>query len=355
MAARIPAGAEAAVGDVLRSGYIAGGGEAVERFERELAAWLDCDPACLVTTNSGTSALFLALHVAGVRGGRVATTPMTFLATTTAIYQAGAQPEWMDVGERSCLVDRPPGGVRIPPAATMVVLWGGYVPDLDGFRRDSLAPLIVDAAQALGAGHRGRPVHRFADFTCYSFAPTKHLTTGDGGAVVCRDPNAAERVRRLAWFGMRRQTFPPERYPSDQNVAEAGFKMHMNSLAAALGRAGLAGLDDALGRCRAHAARYSARIGTERAYAPDASPWTYTVFLDDVPDFIATMEAEGVQVGQPHRRNDRNVFAARCARPLPNTEWAQAHYCSIPVGWWLTDADASRIADLVAAYPGLLR
>lgn len=375
--ARIPIRAAANVAEALAAGYLGGAGEWVGRFEAMLAARLGCDPACLVTTNSCTAAIELALHLAGVAGGRVVTTPMSFVATTTAIYRSGARPLWADVAPWSCQVDaeavrrlvldRAARHHRDLSArdvrAIMVVAWAGFCPDLralDDVAWPSRRPLILDAAQALGAEFNGQPIHRFADFACYSFAPTKHLTTGDGGALVCRDPEMAERARRLAWFGLRRKLAPGERFASDQDIPEAGFKFHMNSLAAALGVAGLDGLEQALHRARENAALYRRAfagrvLDEEEGRDRRASPYTYTIFVEDPARFTDHMAERGVHVGRPHRRNDANAFAAADRSPLPQTDVVDRHYVSIPVGWWVTQQDAEHIADAVLAYPGHLR
>lgn len=366
--ARIPDGAEQAVAEVLRSGYVGGAGKCVAEFERRLAEVLGVsDPACVVTTNSGTSAIFLALYLMRAPGWRVVTTPMTFVATTTAIYQAGMRPLWADVVPWSCQADAARVAQRLDEskqvAAAIAVAWGGFLPDLRSIQAACVAhgvPLLIDAAQAFGARLAGRPLHEFADYVAYSFAPVKLLTTGDGGALVCRNRCQADHARRLAWFGMRRDVRPPERWPSDQNIGEWGFKMHMNNLTAALGLAGLDGVDEALARCRrnveAYQCTFSHRLRHEVVLADsDPSPYTYTVFVRDVPDFVSYMEARGVVVGQPHRRNDANDFAADERRMLPQTDTVQRHYCSIPVGWWLTERDLYHIVQAVLDYPGLVR
>ncbi|MDP3767930.1 MAG: DegT/DnrJ/EryC1/StrS family aminotransferase, partial [Dehalococcoidia bacterium] len=152
----------------------------------------------------------------------------------------------------------------------------------------------------------------------------------------------------LAWFGMDRSG------PRDQEIEAPGFKLHMNAIAAAMGLAGLEGLDDALAACRRNATIYRGALGG-RDVLEGASPWTWTVFVENPADFIAYMHGHGVTVGQPHRRNDANDFAASTRRSLPGVDFAQAHYCSIPVGWWVDAAEAARIAGLVSAFPGLLR
>ena len=365
LSARIPPTAAAALRKVLDSGYVGGGSPLVALFEKGLAQALGAPAECIVTTNSGTAAIALALRLIDVARCRVVTTPMTFIATTTAIYEAEGRPVWADVAPGTCQIDPGDAEAQAKTArveAIMAVAWAGFLPDLAALR--SIAdrrhkPFVLDAAQAFGASFGGRPIHEWADFTIFSFAPTKHLTTGDGGALVCRDPVEAKRARRLAWFGMRRDLREGERFASDQDILESGFKIHMNAIAAALGIEGLKGIDDALARCRMNAAIYrvafAGRVDMEGSIEGSTpSPYTFTIFVNDPAAFGAYMESKGIQAAQPHRRNDGNAFAHTHRRLLPNTDFAQAHYVSLPVGWWIDTPTAHRIADAVLAYPALV-
>lgn len=363
LSARIPPTAADAVKGVLDSGYVGGGSPLVGRFEGGLAAALGVPAERVVTMNSGTAALALALRLVGVDGARVVTTPMTFIATTTAIYEAGGRPIWADVVPGTCQIDAADVAIQARPVhaeAIMAVAWAGCLPDLVALRAVADArdrPLVLDAAQAFGACYAGRPAHEYADFTIYSFAPTKHLTTGDGGALVCRDAAEAKRARRLAWFGMRRELREGERFASDQDIPEAGFKAHMNALAAALGIEGLREAARTLDACRANAAIYRevllGRVLVEPLLGPQVpSPYTFTIFVDDPPRFTSYMESKGVQAAQPHRRNDTNAFIGIHRRDLPCTDFAQRHYVSLPVGWWIDPPAVHRIAEAVLTYPG---
>lgn len=353
LSARISSGAFDGVSEVLASGYI-GHGSVVSEFRAELATWLACDADRLVLTNSCTSALYLAVWL--IRAQRVVTTPMTFIATAAAIHHAGAVPIWADCEPHSCQMDVQTAVLPSRPAPVLTVAWAGWSPRLDLLREATHrhhVPVILDAAQALGARFGGRPIHTWADYTAYSFSPTKHLTTGDGGALICPDAASARRAERLAWFGMRRWRKEGERYAVDQDVPEIGFKFHMNNLDAALGLAGLVDVDSALARCRANAEFYRARLplGTPQNETP--SPWVQTLFVDDPEVFINHAASRGIEAGRPHRRVDGNSFAGSHGLRLSNVDWAQRHYVCVPVGWWVTDDDRQAILDMIQSYPGV--
>ncbi|MGD9547666.1 MAG: DegT/DnrJ/EryC1/StrS family aminotransferase [Candidatus Krumholzibacteriia bacterium] len=177
-------------------------GEEVRLLEEELAA--ECEVADAVGVASGSSALFVALSVAGVRpGDEVITTPYTFDATIEAIVLLGAVPVLVDIHPHDLNIDPS----RIQDAITEktrailpVPIFGAPCdmdPILDLARRFGLQ-VVTDMAQAWGTLYNGRPIGSFGRMSTLSFYPTKNLPgIGDGGMVFCRDQEDAERIRRI--------------------------------------------------------------------------------------------------------------------------------------------------------------
>ena len=241
-----------AVARVLASGWYILGRE-VEAFEQEFAEAFGFGHGIGVA--SGTDALVLSLLATGVRSGdRVATTSHTAVATVAAIALAGAEP---------VLVDIEPSGFTIDPAkladtfeaipgikAVVAVHLYGQAADLaaiQGIVRQYGARLIEDCAQAHGAMLDGHWVGSFGDVAAYSFYPTKNLGAfGDGGLVVTRDPEIAERVRSLREYGWK------NRYVSET----VGMNSRLDELQAAILRVRLPKLAAANGRRRQIAAAY---------------------------------------------------------------------------------------------------
>ena len=180
-----------ALEQVLYSGYITQGPR-VDEFESKLSKHFG-NPYVL-TVNSGTSAIQLALRLSNVRGKSVITTPMTCSATILPILAEGATPVWADVGPDSGNIDPDDVERKIDcdTAAILIVHWGGQPCDmakLSRLARHHGIPLIVDAAHALGASWNGEPVgstESGADFTCFSLQAIKHITTGDGGILTVK-------------------------------------------------------------------------------------------------------------------------------------------------------------------------
>ena len=198
-----------AVLEVLRSGqYI--GGAVTTGFERDFAA--ACGVTHAVGCNSGTDALVLALRGLGIGpGDEVITSSFSFFATAEAISAVGATPVFVDVLETSYLIDLDQLEAAITPATRALLPVHLFGRPVDMERVCAIAQrhglhVIEDCAQATGATWADRPVGSWGDAGCFSFFPTKNLgAAGDGGAVTCRDPELAQRVRELAVHGMPRR------------------------------------------------------------------------------------------------------------------------------------------------------
>jgi len=181
-------------------------GEELESFEQEFAAW--CESEHAVGVSSGTSALELALRGLGIGPGDEVVVPTnSFIATAEAVTATGATPRFVDVDERTALLDAEIVERALTPQTRCVIpvhLYGRTVdmePLLALCRARGLA-VVEDACQAHGARYNGRPVGSLGDAGCFSFYPTKNLGGwGDGGAVVTADAGLAERVRLMRSHG----------------------------------------------------------------------------------------------------------------------------------------------------------
>ena len=196
---------------VLRSGHFILGAE-VEAFEREAAALLGTKHA--IAVSSGTDAILVALMALELGPGDEVICPaFTFFATAGGIARSGATPVFADVQAGSFNLDAADVARRITPRtrAIIPVHLFGQSADLEALlalaRQHDLA-VIEDAAQALGARHRGRACGTFGDFGTYSFFPSKNLGGfGDGGLVATNRDDLAEKVRLLRTHGARPKYF----------------------------------------------------------------------------------------------------------------------------------------------------
>lgn len=366
----MPQGAFEPLVATLTSGYLAEGPRVAD-FEREFGAVVGNRRA--VALNSGTSALTLALRLAGVtEGSSVVTTPMTCTATNLAILSLGADPLWADVDAAGGQISPEAVNARFEywsrhrithrkPRAIMLVDWGGAPCDmlsLTNIANRWRVPLIEDAAHALGAQHHGFPVGSISDFTCFSLQAIKHITTGDGGVLTCLDEEKYQRARRLRWFGIDRST-PTGDSRIDVDIKEWGYKFHMNDVAATLGLVQLPYLGRILDRHAANAAWYDRALSSyfERVHQVPGTRsawWLYTILLPNRSsrdEFVVFMNRRGVQVSRVHRPNDEySVFEPYSHGALPGTRLFSSRMVCIPVHWALTEDERQQVADACNAW-----
>lgn len=333
--------AAARVGETLHSGYI-GEGSRVGEFETKLGLLLQ-HPHVL-TTNSCTSAIDLALHLIGVGPyDEVITTPMTCVATNSPIVNRGARPVWADVSPTTGLIDPEDVKRKITTRTKAIVGvdWGGAVCDWAWLKAFGY-PTIEDAAHAILAPTQ-------ADYVCYSFQAIKHLTTGDGGALLCPD---VKRARLLRWFGLDRTSL--ESFRCGQNIREVGYKYHMNDIAASIGLANVEYVQDIVAKHRANARYLQDRLDGTRVALPrwttTSSWWFYTVQVMERGLFIKHMAARGIAVGQVHRRNDSYDGMRHFDSGLVGVGKFDAYNVAIPCGWWLSQEDLAKIVEAVNTY-----
>jgi dTDP-4-amino-4,6-dideoxygalactose transaminase len=279
---------DTAVLEVLRSGqYI--GGATITAFEEAFAA--ACGVPHSVGCNSGTDALILALRGLGIGpGDEVITSSFSFFATAEAISAVGATPVFVDVEESSYLIDPQRIEAAITPASRALLPVHLFGRPVDMERINAIAAahglhVIEDCAQATGASWAGRPVGSWGDVGCFSFFPTKNLGgAGDGGAVVCRDPELSRRMRELAVHGM------PRRYLH----TELGYNSRLDAIQAAVLGVKLPHLAGWVERRRAIAARYrEALADLEGVHLADAGPdgHSWNQFVVRVPACPCTAAA----------------------------------------------------------------
>ncbi len=293
----------AGVAEVLRSSRLSQGSSLCE-FETALAQCCDCSGA--VAVSSGTAALDLCLQALNIGPGDEVVTPsFTFVATVNAIVRRGATPVFVDICRDTmnldcadlarCVSDR-------TRAVIVVHLFGRPVamdPVLEFCRARNLK-LIEDACEALGAVSDGRPVGSVGDCGVFGFYPNKLITTGEGGAVVSRDPELLTLCRALRNQGRKADGFLADRLGHNYRLAEP---------ACALGVGQLARLDEFMERRTEAANRYHrllAELPGVRLPPPDCAhgriAWFVYVCTLDAPrpwrdQLIAEMADKGIELG----------------------------------------------------------
>lgn len=343
------------VSDVIDSGIIADGPE-VRAFESAFAAYCDADHA--VATSNGTTALHAALHAAGIGAGdRVLTTSFSFIATANAIRLCGADPVFADIDPVTYNLD--PDAVERQlqndveiDAILAVHLYGLPAPmgQLSSLADEYGLVLIEDAAQAHGAAVGGRPVGSFGDAACFSFYPTKNMTTGEGGMVTTNDHRLADRIRSFINHGRT----DGGRYAHEQ----VGHNFRMPSLCAAIGREQLEKLPSYVDARRRHAETYTTAIDDSPSISAPTEPdgyrhsyHQYTVRCEDRSALRSWLDDAGVDtaVYYPTPIHQQPPYAA-AESTCPHAERASEEVLSIPVHPALDTDDVERIANRLATF-----
>jgi dTDP-4-amino-4,6-dideoxygalactose transaminase len=330
----------------LYSGYI-GQGPKVDEFEKAFAKAVDAPDFRLLTTNACTSAIDLALHLCGVKpGDEVVVSPMTCSATITPIINRHAIPVWADVDPDTGNID-PLDAHRKATSKTKAVVavnWGGRLCDYASLHEIGL-PVIEDAAHNLSPHYGG-------DYVCWSFQAIKFLTTGDGGAILVPE-HQAERARLLRWYGLDRRS--GESFRCSQNIQEAGYKYHMNDLAATLGLCNLPEALEASKKAQQNALYYEEHLKSSDEFTkmPVGYPndvWLYTILAKDRIGFGQVLKDRGVASSPVHTRCDRHPAFMRAAGKeyrLPGLDHFASRNLAIPVGWWLSEADRDCVVQVL--------
>jgi perosamine synthetase len=254
-----------AVADVIASGWVSQGPQ-VAAFETAFAERVGASAA--VATTSCTTALALALQVSGVGPGDEVIVPsLSFIATANAVCHCGAQPAFADVDPRTYNMDPIAAERAITPRtkAIMPVHQLGLPAEMDRFSEigdlHGIA-IVEDAACAIGALYKDRPIGSLGSLACFSLHPRKVITTGEGGMIAVDDPAVAERLRRLRAHGMDMSDLA--RHSARDVIFEAyperGWNSRMTDMQAALGLCQLQALDGILERRRLLAERYTAAL-----------------------------------------------------------------------------------------------
>ena len=344
-----------AVLEVLDSGQLAQGPR-TEAFEAAFATCIGTRHA--IAVNSGTAALIVALQAHGVGpGDEVITTPFSFIATATSVLAVGATPVFVDIDPFDFNIDPAliEDAVTDETKAIMPVhLYGGpaRIEELAEIADDFELALIEDAAQAHGAESGGKRLGSFGT-GCFSFYPTKNMTTGEGGIITTNDDAIAERCRLIRHHGQSR------RYYHDAY----GLNYRMTDIAAAIGHEQLKKLESWNERRIANATALSnwiTSVETPRVREGDRHVFhQYTIRINATAGSASARDAfqqrlHALGVGsavhypipihqQPIIRDLGLAEDASC----PIAEAAAGSVLSIPVHPALTEDDLIRIAEAV--------
>jgi len=354
-----------AVVRILRSGWLGMGAETIA-FEQELAALFGADQ--VVTVNSCTSGLFLALKAAGVGPGDEVVCPsLTWCSTANAALYLGATPVLCDVDTATLSVTPEHVLAKVGPKTrvVMVVHMGGHAVDVGAIRQalPESVTIIEDAAHALGACYPdGSPVGSSGNLTCFSFYANKNLSTGEGGAVATADAVLADRLRSLRLHGLPSDAwsrFVNPRAALGFDIRELGYKMNYTDLQAAIGRVQLKRQAEFRATRKKIAQRYWAALPDIHPEIRCQADITHDyharhLFQIVLPEKGLTKTRDQILLELRDRKIGASIHYTPLhwmtlykpfARNLTNTDNLAGRIMTLPIGAAITDADVDYVID----------
>ncbi len=358
-----------AVVDALADGWL-GMGKLTEDFEAAIATFLGLSTRRVVAVNTGTSALHIALRLAGVApGDEVITTSFNYVADHQAIRMCGAEPVMADIREDNLAIDAT-SAERLLTDRTRAVLplhFAGVPADLSQIyelaHTHSLR-VVEDACHAFGSRCDGSPIGSFGDLTCFSFDPVKVVTSLDGGCVIVPDDEGQEQLRLYRFLGVDKETHL--RYRNERaweyDVVSDGFRYHLNSICAAVGLSQMARVSEFIESRQAACTAYNEAVSGLTWCRPvatsyrDVSPFIYSlrVFGGQRAAFMDHLASCHVGSGIHFLPVHRHTNFKNCrSDELQVTERLCKEVVTLPLHSLMSSTTVGRVIDAVTSFrPG---
>ena len=359
------------VGKVLNSGYI-GQGQKVEDFEKKLSKFFDNKN--LLTLNSGTSGLHLAIHLLkkpmiednwpGLEyGDEVLATALTCTASNWPILAHGLRIKWVDIDPETLNIDLDDLEKKITKKTKLIMLvhWGGYPNDLDkikliqekAYKKFGFKPNVIeDGAHSFGSKYKNKFIGNHGNLTMFSLQAIKHITSVDGGILSCPNKKLYERGKLIRWYGIDRDGERKD-FRCEEDILEWGFKFHMNDVCATVGIENLKYYNKIVPLHKLNGKFYDENINCSgikllrRQQDFESSFWIYSLLVENRKDFYKYMDSCGISVSQVHARNDMHTCVREFKADLPNLNKTINKVVSIPVGWWLKKEEIHYITECI--------
>ena len=370
-----------AVGEVLTSGFLTQGPK-VEEYELALKSYLGYER--VLSLGSATAGLTLALRLLkkpddsfdwpGFNNAEdvVLTPALTCFATNCAILANGVKLRWLDTERESPNISLEDVKAKLNEKTKVIYLvhWGGCPVDLDALdaicedhkTKYGFKPMVVeDCAHAFGADYKGKKIGTHGNICVFSTQAIKLLTTGDGGIITLPHDTLYERAKLLRWFGIDRdkRNYKGKDFRLEHDIAEYGYKFHMNDINAVIGLHNLPHIPGLLEKIRANAQHFDQTLRgvpgiqlIKKCDGGNPAYWLYTIRVLDgkKQEFMDKMKEAGIMTSQVHNRNDVNSCVAEFQEPLPNLDVLEKELICIPVGWWLSQDDLTRVVEGIAMW-----
>lgn len=352
-----------AIEKVLKSGWLTDG-PVNARFEEAFAKYIGVKRA--LTLNSCTAALQLAIEASQITG-EVILPSFTFVASANAVVRAGAIPVFADIEYGTCNIDPVDIARKITPRtqAIMVVHYAGQACPMDKIIKLAAQhnlKIIEDSAETIGGTYKKQKTGSFS-VGCFSFFPTKNITTGEGGMLTTNSDAFADKVKALAGHGITKSTYERQlaQDPWHREANYAGYNFRMSSILAAIGVEQLKKLDGLNARRREHAAYLNKRLTFDELDLPVELKecrhvyQMYTIKVKKVArrDFVLGLRKKGVMASvhftpPVHLQRYYAQKYKRLIRDLPVTENVAGSIVTLPMHPWLTKKELDYMVNSVS-------
>lgn len=298
-------------------------------------------------------------------GDEVITTPLTFVSTNHAILYSGLTPVFADVDESLCLdPDSIADRITDRTRAVIFVGLGGNVGQYDkvvALCKEKGIKLVLDAAHMSGTRYKGRHVGHDADVTVFSFQAVKNLPTADSGMICFQEAEDDERVRKMTWLGINKDTFARTTtqgaYKWMYDVEEVGYKYHGNSIMAAIGLVQLKYLDNDNAYRRQLANWYEELLSghdnirlTRITEGCDSSRHLFQIRVKNRDELMLALHEHEVYPGVHYRDNTEYRMYASGKGKCPRAHAASNEVLSLPMHMGISRKDVEYVCELVRKY-----
>lgn len=354
------------VTEAVETGWISSSGKYVSEFEKQFAAYCDCQYGVAVC--NGTIALHLALVAAGIgKGDEVILPTFTMIASAFAVCYTGAKPVFVDADKDTWNIDVTKIEEKITPKtkAIMPVHIFGKMCDMDAIKALAVKYhlyIIEDAAEAHGAMYHGKKAGSFSDIAAFSFFANKNITTGEGGMVVTNNKEIYDRARYF-----KNVCFPldgPRNYQHD----DIGYNYRMSNVVAAIGLAQVEKADEYREmRINNHNLykKYLKDVpGIQFQSEPESDCldvcWMNTIIIDPAKyghtkdELISHLKENGIDTRLlftgMHKQKAMKDFGCDCSGEYPVCEWLTENGFYLPSGSGLTEDEIQYISNIISDF-----
>ncbi len=342
------------------SGRWIGQGPMVDRFEKKFKKIFTRNNEA-IATGSGTDSLHLAYILAGLKkGDEVITTVFTCTATNIPLLYMGIKIKFadIDISTMNISIESVKKLISKKTKAIVCVHYGGLPCDMEELQKLATKyriPIIEDAAHAMGAKYKNKPIGSISDFTTFSFQAIKHFTTGDGGMLSIKNRKLLNKAKRIRWFGINREN--KQKGIWDNDVTEVGYKYQMTDIAATLGYDSLGEFNKILYHRRKIYNIYLNELSrnkniiciNENNKKKYHAAWLFTIAVEKKDFLQKKLREYKIETNQVHFRNDRYSIFKKFVngKKFKNMDFLENKYLVLPLHHKVSETQAKYICNLI--------